>query len=31
MISKGLKKPSKQNQKLYIDFLKDKSIQNEHI
>ena len=31
MISKGLKKSSKQNQKLYIDFLKDKSIQNEHI
>ena len=30
-ISKGLKNSSKQKQKLYIKFLKNKSIQNEHI
>ena len=30
-ISKGLKKSSKQKQKLYIKFLKNKSIQNERI
>ena len=30
-ISKGLKKSSKQKQKLYIKFLKNKSIQNEQI
>ena len=30
-ISKGLKNSPKQKQKLYIKFLKNKSIQNEHI
>ena len=30
-ISKGLKKSSEQKQKLYINFLKDKLIQNEQI